>query len=284
VTTPLNIEARPAIRGGLASVAGQLPSGTDWRNGVEITTTPDDGVFTWDTCEGEAYDISGTPIVGDKPVSSVGAGLKFFPVTAEKIVECGPGATRTTIGDIARETARGSLDRQIHKVLARALQGIIPTFGDNSQIGASIATLATVPAGFDPDNPGNLAGTLQGLLDSVCDCSSSDPVFHVPRAWMPQFIAQDLVTWNEALGVFMHGPHEVSFDCYVNEDPTGTYETLTDGSEVWIFATAKPMIEISEADDVTVLTHRQNNYKAMVERQAIIAFDPTCVIMAKARV
>jgi len=283
VTTPLNITPRPAIRGGLASVSDAMPAGLDWRNGVEARATPDGGVFTWDACEGTAYDLLGEELVGDKPVSDVGAGYKFFPVFAEKIVQCGPGATQTMIGDIARQTAQGSLDRQIHKVLARTMQGVIPTFGANGQNGTTIADLATVPGGFDPDAPGDIRGTIQGLLDGVCGCSNSDPVLHIPRAFMPQFL-DDIVEWDGASGKFRMGPVEVSFDCYDNVDPAGVYETLTDGSEVWIFATAKPLIAIAEVDDVRVLTREQNNYKVMVERPAIIAFDPTCVFKAKAKV
>jgi hypothetical protein len=285
VTTPLPIQPRPPIRGGLASVAAPLgiPE-SEWRVGVEVRSTPDGGVFMWDTCGPGGTNIDTGNAIVEKPVSPVGVGAPFFPVTIEKVVECGPGATQTAIGDIARETARGSLDRQVYKVLARVFQGLLPNLSADGVPGGGINQYVSTPPGFDSNNPKDLRGTLQELLYSVCDCSNSDPIFHVPRAWMPHFIAQDLVEWDELTGKFWFGPHEVSFDCYFNRDPTGSYATAVDGSEVWIFATARPMVAVSAEDDVRVLERRQNTYTALVERHAIIAFDPTCVRMSKASV
>lgn len=288
MTTPLPIQPRPPIRGGLASVAA--PLGTDdWHSGVEATSSPDDGVFVWDVlCSDEGVELDTLDLIeDDKPISSVGEGYRFYPVLVGKIVECGPAATQTTIGDIARQTARGSIDRQISKALAKALHGALETRGQYAGVneeGSSLGDLMVVPDGFDPDSPGSIRGTMQGLLDMVCSCSNSDPIFHVPRAWMPHFIGVDLVRWDEGSGKFWFGPHEVSFDCYPNEDPRNIAATNPDGSEVWIFATARPLVAMDEVDEVRVLTRRQNNYQALVERGGIVAFDPTCAWGAKARV
>lgn len=268
MTVPLKIKQRPPIRGGLASVAAPLED-VDWRAGVEVRAMPDGELFAVDTCTGDVYDLDGNMLPA-KPVDEVGDGFKFLPVTVEKIVQCGPGATQTTIGDIAQQTASGSLDRQVYKMLARSVQ-------------FSLAPLASVPSGSDPNNPGGIRTALQGLLDGACGCFNSDPVFHIPRAWMPHFLG-DVVRFDESTGTFRFGPHLVSFDCYANQDPSGTYATNPDGSEVWIFATAQPFVAVGEEDSVRVLTREQNNYKALVERHAIVAFDPTCALMSKAAV
>lgn len=289
MTTPLPIQPRPPIRGGLASVVESLPDG-DWRNGVEVRGEPDGGVFAWNPlCADTGVELDTfDPIADEKPVSAIGSAFRFYPITVGKIVTCGPNATQTPIGDIARQTARGSLDRLFNKALASALHGKLETQGEYAgtpEVGASLASSLQFPAGFDELNPGNLAGTLQGLLDSVCECSHSDPIFHVPRAWMPHFLAADLVEWDEPSGRFWFGPHEVSFDCYPNEDPTGANtNTATDGSEVWIFATARPYVAMSEDDEVQVLTRRQNDTTVLVERHGIIALDLTCAWGAKATI
>lgn len=293
MTTPLPIQPRPPIRGGLASVVAAMPAG-DWRNGVEVRGEPDNGAFAWHPlCADEGVDLDTfDPIQNegpaDKPVSAIGGAFRFYPITVGKIVQCGPNATQTPIGDIATQTAKGSLDRLFHKALAAALHGKLETQGQyagSSEVGASLASSLQFPAGFDELNPGNLVGTLQGLLDSVCGCSNSDPIFHVPRAWMPHFIAQDLAEWDDASGRFMFGPHEVSFDCYPNEDPTGVnVNTATDGTEVWIFATARPHVAMGEDDEVRWLERRQNESTVLVERHGIIALDLTCAFGAKATI
>lgn len=286
MTGILKIQQRPPIRGGLASVAAPLET-DDWKSGVQIQTTPDGDVFVWNPlCADDGVMLSTGDPITEKPVDDVAEARRFYPITVGKIVQCGPGSDRTAIGNIALQQAKGSLDRQIYKALAHALHGALETHGNYAgadEIGTSIGSEMVVPAGFDPDAPGNLRGTLQGLLDSVCACSNSDPIFHVPLAWKSQFIG-DLVRWDEATQKYWFANHEVSFDCYPNEDPTGTYATNPDGSEVWIFATARPLVEIEEEDTVVLLTRELNNWKARVERHAIVAFDPTCVYGAKATV
>lgn len=290
MTTPLKIQQRPQIRGGLLSVSAPLPT-DDWRLGVEVRQSPDDGVFTWQPCASAGQLMDGSEVLDDKPVSDVGAGLRFFPQYAEKIVQCGPGATQTTIGDIARETARGSLDRAYGKVLAGTLHGLLATYGPTTgETGTSLATpgVTTYPDGFDPNAPGNLRGTMQGLLDQSCDCFNSDPVFHIPRSFMPYFLPDGLVRWDEGTGTFRFGPHLVSFDCYPNIAPVVADElaspTAGDGSEVWIFTTTQPLVATADMDDVSVLTREQNLYRAKVERASIVAFDATCAGAAKATV
>lgn len=286
MTTPLPIQPRPPIRGGLASVAAPLPDGTDWRLGVEVRSSPDTDVFVWnDPCNDQGVLLDDfSPLLDNKPVVDAGPAFRFYPIAVGKIVQCGPGATETTIGDIARQQASGSLDRQVHKALAAALHGklqAVGQYGSNFENSTSIQTNFVTPDGFDDLNPGNIRGTMQGLLDSVCGCSNSDPVFHIPRAWMPHFI-DEIVTWDEATGKFWFGPHEVSFDCYPNE--LVPYTTNPDGSEVWIYATARPMVAVEEEDVTTVLTRSQNNWSVRVERHAIVAFDATCVYAAKATI
>lgn len=261
-------------------MSSRIDAGVDWRGGVEITTSPDSGVFVWSLC-GDAGQLADGTAINEKPVGAVGTGYKFFPTFAEKIVGCHVSGSQSAIGDIVRDTARGSLGRMTGLILAGTLHGELATADQEGTAGASLASNITFPTGYDMGSPVGIRAALSALLEQVCSCFHSDPVLHIPREFMPYFF-DIIVKWDEATGTFRFGPHLVSFDCYPNTDPTGA--NATSAGEVWIFATAQPMIGVAEQDDVRVISHRLNNYKALAERNMIIAFDPTCIGAVKATV
>lgn len=296
MTTPLPIQPRPKIRGGLDSVVVPLPVGEDeWRRGVSITGEIDADLHAWDAtgCVEEGYTVDDPDPIDEKPATAPGydSGM-FYPTMIPRHVECNIGGAHTSVGDIITGLARSSFERTQYRTLARILHGRLQVMDgagtpNPSMSGGWTGDQPIYPDGFDPENPGSIMGTIQGLLDIVCSCSNSDPVFHIPRAFMHYFLVNGLVQWDEAAAAFRMGPHLVSFDCYPNlgsdvlEQATPTAD---DGTEVWIWATQRPMVALGAVDEVTITERRQNKYNALVERPAIIAFDTICRTAAKARV
>jgi hypothetical protein len=306
VTTPLPIQPRPPIRGGLDSVAIPLPlSESEWSGGVFVTSTDDSSVVVWDaSCQDYGWELGAAIVdpgdppndpIEEKPASTPPAESEFAPTVIAARASCSVGGSQSAIGDIIGQNAQAALDRMQYRVLAQALHGGTPVYAQQDHGGGQNPNLAgfgggtapTYPAGFNASAPGNIRGTLQGLLDLVCECYHSDPVFHIPRSFMAYFLTDALVRWDEGTQTFRFGPHMVSFDCYANkgsnELETAT-PTATDGSEVWIWTSAQPMVALGAQDTITNLERRQNSYTALVERQAIVAFDTACFGAAKATI
>lgn len=294
MTTPLPIQPRPPIRGGLDSVMASLPlDESEWRVGVSVTSEDDGGLGVWDAtgCVDGGYDLATLDAVDEKP--STGPlpdnGI-FYPTILTKRVTCNIGGTQTVIGDIITQSAQSSFARTQYRSLAKVLHGYAPVFspaGDpNPNLsGMNGADEPTYPDGFDAGAPGGIYGTLEGLLDLVCGCFNSDPVFHIPRQFMAQFTKDGVIRWDESAGVFRFGPHLVSFDCYPNRGSEAVEfatPTATDGSEAWIWTSTRPMVEVAGEVLVTQMERRQNGYDALVERPAIVVFDNHCFGAAKA--
>lgn len=277
VTTPLPIQSRPPIRGGLGSVAQPLPMAeSEWRGGVLVTPETVGTMFRW-----------GCQTIGEKPLNSVPAAALYQPTSVGIVYECGPGAGQLPLGPIGQQIAVERFRRQRWSEVASLLQDGItdgPEAGNNFSFED-----ATLAPGFDPAAEGDIAGTLQGLLDTVCSCFGTDPVFHVPRPYMAQMLKTDLVVWDEASETFRFGPHMVSFDCYSNIGPAavegGANPTLTDGSEFWIWASSQPMVAWSDGPEtVTSIAVRRNENLVRVEQEVIAVIDSGCLYAARARV
>lgn len=306
MTTPLRIQASRPLRGGLDSVAVGLPELTedDWKVGVELTPPARNTVHLWDAtgCNDEGYaldDHDASAALAEKEVGGVAEGFKFYPGMIVAQAECTVGGSVSSIGNIILENAQADLDRNAWRAAEAILHGMAPVlhpgglernpslnnYGiDPDPTGPSDPTL---PDGFDASAPGDLKGTLQGLLDSVCDCAKSDLTFHVPVAFLPYFLADGIVRWDAAAEGYFFGSHEVSFGCYPNQGPQAVEDanpTATDGTEVWIWTTGPVYVEFGQDQVLGEVTRRQNLYTAIVERPVLVAFDPVCVYAAKARV
>lgn len=306
MTTPLRIQASRPLRGGLDSVAVGLPELTedDWKVGVELTPPARGSVSLWDAtgCNDEGYaldDHDASDPLTEKPVEGVATGFKFYPGMIVAQSECEVGGSVSAIGNIILENAQADLDRNAWRAAEAILHGIAPVLHpgglernaslNNYGIGGDPTGPSdpTLPDGFDPAAPGDLKGTLQGLLDSVCACAKGDLTLHVPVSFLPYFLADGVVKWDPESGRYLFGTHEVSFGCYPNRGPNAqetASPTATDGTEVWIWATGPVYVEFGADQVLGEITRRQNLYTAIVERPVLVAFDPACVYAAKAQV
>lgn len=288
MTAILPLQDQPPIRGGLRSISDPLPlEENEWRSGVHVSPALGGDTFTSGYGGGSWGSIEG----GDeKPVNELEPGVDFTPGTIGTIFDCGgPGSPGTPIGDTVRQRAEALIERRSWSDLARLLHtgetyrcGDLDSNGDADETNPSLQGLAVTPAGYDDGAPGSIRGVLQGLLDGVCSTWHTDPVFHVARAWMPHFLG-DIVRWDESTDTFRFGPHLVSFDCYPNVGPAGT-TTAADGSEVWIYASMRPLVAFGGVEVVSARHYRQNTYQVRAEREAIAIIDPTLVSAAKALV
>lgn len=292
---PLPIQARPPLRGGIDAVATEGPlAGVDWRQGVIITPTTNDGVGVWNAdCRDIGYSIDGEQFPdNEKPAGLLPNPYEFAPFIIESHVECNVGGTKTVIGDIIKQNAVISLETMTPRVIAKVLQGTIPVHTAPDRLDLANPTLnnpAVLPSGFNPMAPGNLKGTLQGLLDQVCGCAAGEMTFHVPESFLPYFLINGVVSWDEGSGTYRFGAHAVSFDCYPNQGPPDVElasPTLTDGTECWIWISNPIWVATAPLEDWTVqhIHTRTNTASAIVERAAIVAFDPSCTAAAKAKV
>lgn len=279
MSVPLPIQVQRPLKGGLASVMMPIPVGeSDWRTGVQITPVCGLEPFVW----GCASD-------GDKDVSSVEATVEFQATTIGVEVECGPNGPHSPIGDIARDTAARGLERTRWSRLAQVLHdgevagGNVGSWTTNP----SLQSTATTPDGFDPDNVAGITSTLAGLLDGLCGCWQADVVVHVPVGFLPYFVRATLVEWDASRELWTMGGFDFSFDCYPNLGPPAVEiasPTPTDGSEVWMYVSSRPMAGWSSEEIVAARKVQLNEYIVEASRGAIVAFDPCCTLAAKATV
>lgn len=298
MTAILPLQNPPRIRGGFATVAqpligrdGEPLSESEWNKGVEWTNFGAGETFV----SGMGGGSWGLIADGDeKPVNPNPDSELFLPLMLGAMFSCEMNAPGGVLGDVSRERAQNLLDRRTYSDLARILstgEAYTCADPDGSDPNPSLQSEAVFPDGFDGVTPGSIRGVLQGLLDGTCGAPgggpgwNSDPVFHVPRAWMPHFLG-DIVRWHEEDGTFRFGPYRVAFDCYPNVAPTaGGGTTNPDGSEVWIYATLPPQIAYGEQMETSLVrAELRNTYTARAERTAIVAFDTTLVLAAKALV
>lgn len=278
MTVPLPLQPRTPLRGGLASVAQPVPlPESDWRGGVFYTPQVAGTAFRW----GCAVDAETLKDVSDTPGSEL-----FDSTTIGVLYECGPGARNTSIGDILEASAVSDFRAQRWSEAARLLQDGVVYSGENAgglNPGLKDATLAPL---FVEAANGTLREAVAQVLQISCACLRSDPVLHVPRQYLPHFLAEALVQWDPARSLYHMGPIDVSFDCYANEGTAaveaGGNPTAADGSEVWIWATSRPLVSWSSEEIVgTVHAQRNENY-VRVEQGVIAMIDPDCIYAARA--
>ena len=302
---PLKLQPPRTLRGGLASVSDDLSAlmpASEWRTGVQYTTKCSTDSFIWG-CEGGANESLDTGEFDTEKTETATAAphdVDFYPGMIGSTTECMVAGRQTVIGDLVRQSAEQSLDRVRYSTLAQILY-----YGNvgRTDRNASLQGDATVPDGFDPSAPSGIKQTLQGLLDATSRCWDQQLVFHVPAQYLPYFLADALVEFDQSAGVYRMGAHLVSFDTYVNLGPnaliggSGGFDpeeddpaldprlASADGSDFWIYATSTPLIGLDAVDvQSSILDPRLNKYRVVAEQGAIILFDPCCAIGAKAAV
>lgn len=283
-------------RGGLASVLspligrdGEPLPEQEWARGVIWTNNGVGESFV----AGFGGGSFGIYADGDeKPENDNPDSNEFEPVALGAMFGCQMNAPGGVLGDVSQARAVSLLERTTFSDLARLLHtGETYPCGapDGSLPNPGFQSVAQLPAGSDGTVPGSIRGTLQGLLDGVCGAPNGDPgwhsepVFHIPLAWMPHFIG-DLVRWSDEEQKFKFGLYDVSFDCYPNEPPAAGGTVEPDGSEVWIYASLRPQAAVSDVQGLGARRELENRYTYRAERQAIVAFDTTLVMAAKALV
>lgn len=303
MTVPLRILDHRPLRGGLDSVALEMPVGEgEWKQGVFVQPPARDVVLVWNaSCNPVGYEPNANQLsdppswLEEKLEGGIPDGFEFAPTFIVAQATCNVGGTVTSIGDLVQQAAVQSLEREKWRTLAAVLHGAAPVFtSDNlggvpnpSLTGAGGAAQPTQPTYPNPPSPVSLKAAMEALLRSICACTKGDLTFHVPVAFLPYFLVDGFVKFDEAANKYKFGSHEVSFDCYPNEGNYAVEQsnpTATDGSEVWIWATGP--IYAAFGTDITVrgLDRRQNKASFLAEVPAIVVYDPTCVYAVKATV
>lgn len=280
MTVPLPVQPNPRRRGGLESIARDLPlSLEEWRTGVRFTPPGADAPFVWPTgCV--------VPAAAEKGfVEGVGQGELFNPLVVGNGVECMPG--RSAVGDLVRDNATRGLELRRFEQLAVAMfTG--GTGGDEADNNPSLQALpASVTApGVDPLLPKRGRLAMQGLMNAMCIYGGSDWVVHAPLASLP-VMRNELGLTHGDDGVWRMGDLDFSFECTPIEGPTEVEDvtpTATDGSEFWLWITRRPLIAWDEPLPVREnIDTARNRRVVLAERPAILVFDTTAVLAAKVR-
>jgi len=271
---PLGILQGGRHRGGLESVAVPIPT-SDWHSGVQVTPVCGVEPFVWGCASS-----SGEP--GEKPITPILPSEQFDSTMIGVMVDCdgGPGA----LGKIEATIASEGWQRTAWQRLATVLH--------DGEVGAddsnpSLQNVATLPVGWDVNNPADITNSLQGIIDAACTCWNADLVIHVPVEYLPYFLEKNLVSWDKDDQVYRLGSFRVSFDCYPNLGPSNLGPDAipaADGSEVWMYATGPVYYGIATPEMIQTREWRQNKSRVEEIAGAIIAFEPCCIAAVKALV
>jgi len=273
---PLQIQTPRRPRGGLADVAGALPMSWGdggWNWGVQVTPSCLLDRTVW-----------GCASTGLKPNNGIEPSVNFDPTTFAVAVNCGPNGEQSPIGDIARQLAVDGLERWYWSDLAVVLsEGEVGAAVPNPSLRSEMQPYT----GFVPATPECIMRVISGLLQQQGDCYDADVVFHVNRMFLPYFVSQQIVLWDEGRGVWHMGPYDFSFDSYPNLGSAaieGADPTLTDGTEAWIYMTPRPLAATAPEQAFSSTRVRQNLYQVAAEVPGIVVFNPCCVWAGKALV
>lgn len=250
----------------------------DWRGGIDYTPSCGTDPFIWGCQRDGSGDVD-----SEKPQGDLSEAVFFDSVTIGVQYTCNPSAkTLSPIGDLVSDSARYAYQRFRWQRLARVLvDGQVNAF---TLINPSFQSVAQVPAGLDVDNPSGIVTTIQAMLElSQCTSWDAQRVLHVPQQYLPHFLNQYLVEWDNDAGVYKMGQHLVSFDCYPNVGPQPDLDPgADDGSTFWMYMSDAPMAAF-DSEVIEAATHvRMNRYTASAESGAIIAFNPCGVVASKA--
>lgn len=263
-------EPIPPIRhtsgpGGLLQSSAELvvPAGADWQRGVNFSASCGGSVGVWAAC----------PPSDDKTAAAAGSNVSFgtFQLYAE--VECEGGFGRAQI----EELADLDLQKGSSAALARELAGNISGNGNPSLQSSAIDRTSLA-------GPQSLSNSLQALLGAQCECEIGDLMIHAPVWTLPEWLKNDLVEWDGTR--YRLGAYVVSFDCYPNIGPDDAEgDTPLPGSgDVWLYVSGTVETRLDTVTKFTDIEERLNITTAMVERLALLRFDPCCVRAVKAKV
>lgn len=293
MTAILPLQNPPRIKGGFETIVrgpilgrdGNPLDEAEWRVGVEGEGLPDSQFFS-NKMRGGSWGDPNIDPTDRKPVSGRGNTFTFKPAGVGVSFECYADGANTTIGDIPMQHARNEMRRRLWSLIGEHIQNVGTSIDCPDQPGTNrtLAGSAQLPDGYDDAHPGDIEGTLQGLLDMVCEFVATDPVFLVPYSWKTHFTRRGIVRWDDAQECYIAlGVYRIAFDCFDNVGPTGT-TTNDDGSEVWIYAMVAPQVTVAdegEGDIVSYRTKLQNIYGVRAERQFGYWFDADTVYAAK---
>lgn len=249
------------LRGGILSAARSLPATyNEWRQGVTFNQE----------CGASGVAICVDPgAATDKTTNSIADPVEFDPFLVYHSKECSTWMDQDDILDMAR---RG-FERGLSKQLALQLQDDISGTG-NPKLNDGVDL---TPGG----GPVGIVATLCGLLDAAADCELSDLVIHAPHHALPAFLTSNLVEWDDAGSVWRIGPHRLSVDGY---GTSGIGAVVAAADESWIYVTGPVEWALGEELELDAIKAPTNEAIALVERLAMLRFDPCCVFGAIAQV
>lgn len=249
-------------RAGLLSVASLLPSGTDWRRGIDYVpegcTAPD-----------------AIPVCGEtsKPESVVQEAVHFEPFGVVASDGCNdPWMSNQEFLDRASRV----LDMGQSAILAREL--LQSTVSANADLqGTAVDVSGGTPVGW--------VEAATALLYNMNNAGYvGDVVLHAPTWLQPSFNASGVGDVDSATRRAYIGAHEVVFDAGYNGliGPGGDAGGAAPNVAGWVYATGPveydfgPQIE----DDVTIAANnRENDRYVVAERPGILRFD-RCQVFA----
>ncbi len=251
-------------RTGLLSVASLLPSGVDWRRGIDYVpegcTAPD-----------------ATPMCADdinKPAPQVQEAIHFDPFGVVASDGCNdPWASNQEFYDRASRV----LDMGQSAILARELlQSTVSTNPD-------LQGTATDVSGGSPVGWVDAATAL--LYNMMNDGYVGDVVLHAPTWLLPSFNASGVGDIDPSTRRAYIGPHEVVFDAGYSGlvGPGGDPEGAVALEAGWVYATGPVEYEFGKQidDDVNIAADNRKNARYVVaERPGIVRFDPCQVFAA----
>lgn len=250
------------LPGGLLSVARKLDADYDvWRQGVNFNghVAPTGG---YHRCVNPAD-------ATDKDIDAVGEVVQFEPFMIYQGAECSTWMDTDELLDMAR---RGLASTE-SSMLALQLQDAQVTSNPGLADSAEVLT----------GGPSDVVNTFSGLITAACECGINDLVFHVNIRLIPFLLEKRLIQWDGS--VWRHGPWPVVADCYSDEVvPTDEDPVAGDGSESYIYVTGPIEIAVGPEIEPYGITASQNEAVALVERLAILRFDPGCVKAARVTV
>lgn len=252
-------------RAGLLSVASLLPSGTDWRRGVDYVpegcTAPD----AFPICD---------PDAPDKPVPVVQEAVRFEPFGIVASDGCNdPWASNEEFS----ERAGRVLDMGQSAILAREL--LQSTVSSNPDLATNAVDIT----------PGSGAvGWMEAATALLYNMMNAgyvgDVVIHAPTWLQPSFNASDVGDVDPATRRAYIGAHEVVFEAGYNGliGPGGLAGDAAPNVAGWVYATGPIEYEFGDRvdDDLSISSNnRQNDRLVLAERPGIVRFD-TCQLFA----